>query len=106
MIIGYIVSGNLRTDIGVTAKGFDQYPVERHPKPAQRPGGVDNSISKANPGKVFVAFLDNGCGIPAEHLQMAHQPLQTTKERGVDIGLCHKPPIVAVDAARSGSIAN
>jgi len=59
-------------------------------------GAVDISVGEANPGKIIAAIRDTGCGIPPEQLQNVFRPFQTTKERGMGIGLCHTRSIVEV----------
>jgi len=45
-------------------------------------------ISTAREGKYLeVAFRDTGMGIPPEHLERIFEPLFTTKERGIGLGL-------------------
>lgn len=59
-------------------------------------GAVDITIGEANHGKIITAIRDTGCGIPPEQLQNIFRPFQTTKERGMGIGLCHTRSIVEV----------
>ena len=59
-------------------------------------GSIDIRIGEANPGKIIAAIRDTGCGIPPEQLQDVFRPFQTTKERGMGIGLCHTRSIVEV----------
>ena len=59
-------------------------------------GTVDITVSETDPGKIVAAIRDTGCGIPPEQLQNVFRPFQTTKERGMGIGLCHTRSIVEV----------
>ena len=59
-------------------------------------GAVDISVGATVPGKIIAAIRDTGCGIPPEQLQNVFRPFQTTKERGMGIGLCHTRSIVEV----------
>ena len=59
-------------------------------------GAIDISVGEANPGKIVAAIRDTGCGIAPEQLQNVFRPFQTTKERGMGIGLCHTRSIVEV----------
>jgi two-component system NtrC family sensor kinase len=36
---------------------------------------------------VQIAFIDDGCGIPGEHIEKIFEPFYTTKERGTGLGL-------------------
>jgi two-component system NtrC family sensor kinase len=36
---------------------------------------------------IQIAFIDDGCGIPIEHLEKIFEPFYTTKERGTGLGL-------------------
>ena len=42
------------------------------------------------------AIRDTGCGIPADRLESLFRPFQTTKEKGMGIGLCHTRSIIEV----------
>jgi len=59
-------------------------------------GAVEISISEQNGGKITAAIRDTGCGIPPERLQNLFRPFQTTKEKGMGIGLCHTRSIIEV----------
>jgi len=59
-------------------------------------GAVEVSVSEGNAGKVTAAIRDTGCGIPPERLQNLFRPFQTTKEKGMGIGLCHTRSIIEV----------
>ena len=59
-------------------------------------GAVDISVGATDPGKIIAAIRDTGCGIPPEQLQNVFRPFQTTKERGMGIGMCHTRSIVEV----------
>ena len=59
-------------------------------------GAVEVSVSEENAGKITAAIRDTGCGIPPERLQNLFRPFQTTKEKGMGIGLCHTRSIIEV----------
>jgi|GEM_PF-1368229 len=59
-------------------------------------GAVKVSVSQRTPGKVTAAIRDTGCGIPPEKLQNLFRPFQSTKEKGMGIGLCHTRSIIEV----------
>src|ERR1044071_1478519 len=59
-------------------------------------GAVDISVSQQNHGKITATIRDSGCGIPPEQLEKLFRPFQTTKEKGVGIGLCHSRSIIEV----------
>jgi signal transduction histidine kinase len=59
-------------------------------------GDVEVSVSQENNGKMTAAIRDTGCGIPADRLESLFRPFQTTKEKGMGIGLCHTRSIIEV----------
>jgi putative PEP-CTERM system histidine kinase len=59
-------------------------------------GAVEVSVSEENGGKITAAIRDTGCGIPPERLQNLFRPFQTTKDKGMGIGLCHTRSIIEV----------
>lgn len=59
-------------------------------------GAIDISVREAKSGKIIAAIRDTGCGIAPDQLQNLFRPFQTTKERGMGIGLCHTRSIVEV----------
>jgi len=59
-------------------------------------GAVEVSVSEGNAGTITAAIRDNGCGIPPERLQNLFRPFQTTKDKGMGIGLCHTRSIIEV----------
>jgi putative PEP-CTERM system histidine kinase len=59
-------------------------------------GSVEVSVSEGNAGKVTAAIRDTGCGISPERLQNLFRPFQTSKEKGMGIGLCHTRSIIEV----------
>lgn len=59
-------------------------------------GAVEVTVSEPNNGKITTAIKDTGCGIPPEQLENLFRPFQTTKRRGMGIGLCHTRSIVEV----------
>jgi putative PEP-CTERM system histidine kinase len=62
----------------------------------QGEGALDISVSQENGGKITAAIRDNGCGISPEQMQNLFRPFQTTKDRGMGIGLCHTRSIIEV----------
>jgi len=62
----------------------------------QGKGAVEVTVSEENSGKITAAIRDTGCGIPPEKLQNLFRPFQTTKEKGMGIGLCHTRSIIEV----------
>jgi len=59
-------------------------------------GAVEVTVSETRNGKITTSIRDNGCGIPPERLETIFRPFQTTKERGMGIGLCHTRSIIEV----------
>jgi two-component system sporulation sensor kinase A len=52
------------------------------------PSGGEIEIQVKNEdNKVFIRFLDNGCGIPEERIPRLGEPFYTTKEKGTGLGL-------------------
>jgi putative PEP-CTERM system histidine kinase len=62
----------------------------------QGKGAVEVTVSDGNSGTITAAIRDTGCGIPPERLQSLFRPFQTTKEKGMGIGLCHTRSIIEV----------
>ena len=58
-------------------------------------GAVEVAVSRNN-GKITASIRDTGCGIPPERLENLFRPFQTTKEKGLGIGLCHTRSIIEV----------
>jgi len=63
-------------------------------------GAVDITVSQQNCGKITASIRDSGCGIPSEQLERLFHPFQTTKEKGLGIGLCHTRSIIEVHGGR------
>ena len=59
-------------------------------------GAVEVTVSQENHGKITASIRDTGCGIPPERLESLFRPFQTTKEKGLGIGLCHTRSIIEV----------
>jgi putative PEP-CTERM system histidine kinase len=59
-------------------------------------GAVEVSVSDNNAGTVTAAIRDTGCGIPPDRLQNLFRPFQSSKEKGMGIGLCHTRSIIEV----------
>jgi len=59
-------------------------------------GAVEVTVSEKVAGKITTSIRDTGCGIPPERLETLFRPFQTTKERGMGIGLCHTRSIIEV----------
>jgi hypothetical protein len=59
-------------------------------------GAVEVTVTEARNGKVTTSIRDTGCGIPPERLETLFRPFQTTKDRGMGIGLCHTRSIIEV----------
>jgi signal transduction histidine kinase len=59
-------------------------------------GAVEVSVSQQNRGKITASIRDSGCGMPPEQLEKLFRPFQTTKEKGLGIGLCHTRSIIEV----------
>jgi len=52
-------------------------------------------------GKKLIQITDNGCGIPQEFLETSlFRPFQTTKKRGIGIGLFHSKLIIDAHKGR------
>ncbi|MBC8017809.1 MAG: Cache 3/Cache 2 fusion domain-containing protein [Verrucomicrobia bacterium] len=50
-------------------------------------GNLMIKTTQVDAGHVRIAFIDSGCGIPAEHIEKIFEPFYTTKERGTGLGL-------------------
>jgi putative PEP-CTERM system histidine kinase len=59
-------------------------------------GAVEVTVSNDIRGKITASIRDTGCGIPPERLGNLFRPFQTTKEKGLGIGLCHTRSIIEV----------
>ncbi len=59
-------------------------------------GAVEVTVSETRQGRVTTAIRDTGCGIPSEQLRTLFRPFQTTKSKGMGIGLCHTRSIIEV----------
>jgi putative PEP-CTERM system histidine kinase len=62
----------------------------------QGEGAVEVRVSPAENGRTRTEIRDTGCGIPPEQLQILFRPFQTTKKKGMGIGLCHTRSIIEV----------
>ena len=59
-------------------------------------GAVEVTVSNEKHGKITASIRDTGCGIAPERLETLFRPFQTTKEKGLGIGLCHTRSIIEV----------
>jgi len=59
-------------------------------------GSVEVMVSNETSGKITACIRDTGCGISPERLESLFRPFQTTKEKGLGIGLCHTRSIIEV----------
>ena len=59
-------------------------------------GAVEVTVSNETLGKITASIRDTGCGISPERLESLFRPFQTTKEKGLGIGLCHTRSIIEV----------
>jgi putative PEP-CTERM system histidine kinase len=59
-------------------------------------GAVEITVSQQDRGKITTAIRDTGCGISPERLENLFRPFQTTKNKGMGIGLCHTRSIIEV----------
>jgi putative PEP-CTERM system histidine kinase len=59
-------------------------------------GDVEVTVSDEIAGRITTSIRDTGCGIPPERLETLFRPFQTTKDRGMGIGLCHTRSIIEV----------
>jgi len=59
-------------------------------------GAVEVTVSNEPRGKITASIRDTGCGISPERLDSLFRPFQTTKEKGLGIGLCHTRSIIEV----------
>lgn len=59
-------------------------------------GSVEVTVSNGTRGKITASIRDTGCGISPERLESLFRPFQTTKEKGLGIGLCHTRSIIEV----------
>ena len=59
-------------------------------------GAVEITVASDAAGKITTSIRDTGCGIPADRLDNLFRPFQTTKDKGMGIGLCHTRSIIEV----------
>jgi putative PEP-CTERM system histidine kinase len=59
-------------------------------------GAVEVTVSAMRRGRITTSIRDTGCGIPPERLETLFRPFQTTKDKGLGIGLCHTRSIIEV----------
>jgi signal transduction histidine kinase len=59
-------------------------------------GAVEVAVFHEPRGKITASIRDTGCGIAPERLEGLFRPFQTTKEKGLGIGLCHTRSIIEV----------
>jgi putative PEP-CTERM system histidine kinase len=59
-------------------------------------GAVEVTVAPDAGGKITTSIRDTGCGIPADRLESLFRPFQTTKDKGMGIGLCHTRSIIEV----------
>ena len=59
-------------------------------------GAVEVTVSQEIRGKITASIRDTGCGIAPERLESLFRPFQTTKDKGLGIGLCHTRSIIEV----------
>ena len=59
-------------------------------------GAVEVTVSNERRGMITASIRDTGCGISPERLESLFRPFQTTKEKGLGIGLCHTRSIIEV----------
>lgn len=59
-------------------------------------GAVEITVSHKPRGKITASIRDTGCGIAPERLETLFRPFQTTKDKGLGIGLCHTRSIIEV----------
>jgi signal transduction histidine kinase len=59
-------------------------------------GAVEVTVAPDAGGKITTSIRDTGCGIPADQLESLFRPFQTTKDKGMGIGLCHTRSIIEV----------
>jgi putative PEP-CTERM system histidine kinase len=57
-------------------------------------GAVEVTVANDTNGKITASIRDTGCGIPPAQLENLFRPFQTTKEKGMGIGLCHTRSII------------
>jgi putative PEP-CTERM system histidine kinase len=59
-------------------------------------GAVEITVTPDAAGNITTSICDTGCGIPANRLDSLFRPFQTTKDKGMGIGLCHTRSIIEV----------
>jgi hypothetical protein len=59
-------------------------------------GAVEVTVSHEPRGKITASIRDTGCGIAPDRLESLFRPFQTTKDKGLGIGLCHTRSIIEV----------
>ncbi len=59
-------------------------------------GAVEVTVSHETRGRITASIRDTGCGISPERLESLFRPFQTTKDKGLGIGLCHTRSIIEV----------
>lgn len=57
-------------------------------------GRIDMNVKSVGPDSICIQMIDEGCGIPKEHLERIGQPFFTTKENGTGLGLMISKKII------------
>ena len=65
------------------------------------PGGIIRVETSQGNGWVVLSVSDNGCGMSADFIQRSlFRPFQTTKKKGIGIGMFHSKMIVEAHRGR------
>ncbi len=87
-----VISG----DPGLLQKAFTNLLLNAIQSLPKGEGAVEVTISRQPRGVITTSIRDTGCGIAPERLENLFRPFQTTKEKGLGIGLCHTRSIIEV----------
>jgi putative PEP-CTERM system histidine kinase len=104
-----LIKGEVQTDLHPVPKAFiDEEQIRKvfvnlimNANEAVDSNGRIRISTRQDADAVILAVADNGCGIPQEFLETSlFRPFQTTKKRGIGIGLFHSKLIIDAHKGR------